>query len=111
MNYKIAVGSRDGKTVTEHFGGCSRFLIITVDIDHASFSFDGFRQVTPPCADGWHTEDAFAAVTKQLGDCSIVLISRIGPLAEQHLKNSGIDVLEYHGLIEDALKRIIQFYR
>jgi nitrogen fixation protein NifX len=111
MKYKIAVGSRDGKAVTEHFGGCKRFSIITVDEESSTYKFTEFRDVLPACNGGKHSEDGLEAAAEALSDCRIVLVARIGNGAQLVLERHGIDVLEYYGLIEDALKRIIQYYR
>lgn len=111
MIYKIAVASRDGKAVTEHFGGCKQFFIVNIDSEEKNYTFEGFRSVTPPCADGGHSDTVLSAAAEALSDCRIVLVAKIGPPAELVLKRNGIDVLEYHGLIEDALKRIMQYYK
>lgn len=111
MGYKIAVGSRDGKTVTEHFGGCARFLLIEVDTESKTYSFAGYRDVAPPCSEREHSQSALEQAAAALEDCRIVLVGKIGPPAARTLEEKGIGVLEYHGLIEDAVKRIIQFYR
>lgn len=111
MQYRLAIGSRDGKAVTEHFGGCERFLIIDTDGEKGVWSFKGFRAVTPACVSGDHTENSLNAMAEALSDCQLVLVSKIGPPAELALRRHGVDVLEYHGLIEDAMKRISQYYR
>jgi nitrogen fixation protein NifX len=111
MRYKIAVGSLDGKVVTEHFGGCGKFLIINADSDLSSYTCEGFRPVSPPCAGGEHSENGLEIAAETLSDCLIVLVAKIGPPAELALKNRGIDVLQYRGLIDDAMKRILQYYR
>ena len=111
MKYKIAVGSRDGKAVNEHFGGCSKFTIITVDEESSTYKFTGFINIEPPCNGGEHSDDGLEAAAKALSGCRIVLVARIGIGAQLVLERHGIDVLEYYGLIEDALKRIIQYYR
>lgn len=111
VKYKIAIGSRDGKAVTEHFGGCSKFLIVSVDDESTTYKFTGFLDVESPCSEGTHSDDKLDAAAKALDDCRIVLIAKIGPAAQYALERRGIDVLEYHGLIEDALKKIIKYYR
>ena len=111
MNYKIAVGSRDGKAVTEHFGGCKSFCIITVDEESSTYKFMGFRDIVPPCNGAEHSEDGLEAAAEALSDCRTVLVARIGNGAQLVLERHGIDVLEYYGFIDDALKRIIQYYR
>jgi nitrogen fixation protein NifX len=111
MRYRIAVGSRDGKAVTEHFGGCGMFLIIDADSGESSWSFEGFRPVTSACSGGEHDENSLSDMAEALSDCQLVLVSKIGPPAEAALRREGIDVIEYHGLIEDAMKRLLQYYR
>ena len=111
MSYKIAVGSRDGKMVTEHFGGCRRFLILEADSEHQTYTFKEFREVSPPCVEGEHSENGLSAVAQALSDCRLVLVGKIGPGAEVLLDRCGIDVLEYHGPIDDAMKRILQYYK
>lgn len=111
MIYKIAVASLDGIAVTGHFGGCERFILINVDSEKKNYTFGGFRFVTPPCSGDGHSNSGLNEAAEALSDCQIVLVGKIGPPAEYALKSRGIDVLEYHGLIEDALKRILQYYR
>lgn len=110
MPFKIAAGSSDGKVINQHFGSCRQFLIINVDSDNQSYSFDGFRTVTPPCNGGEHEGAALEKAAEALSDCRAVLISKIGPPAAAVITRYGIDVMEYHGLIEDAVKRILQYY-
>lgn len=111
MKFKIAVGSRDGKAVNEHFGSCKRFIILVVDADSATYQFDGYRVVEPPCSGAEHTQAGLDRVAGQLSDCRIVLVERIGTPAQLVLEQNGIDVLEYFGLIDDALKTIIHYYK
>jgi nitrogen fixation protein NifX len=111
MKYNIAIGSRDGKAVTEHFGGCQKFVIVTVDKESDTYSFTGFREIEPPCKNGDHSDDGLENAARALKDCRVVLVSRIGPTAQLILERHGIDVLEYYGLIDDAIKRIIRYYR
>lgn len=110
MSYKIAVGSSDGKVVNQHFGSCRQFLIIAIDSDRQTYVFEGFRAVSPVCSGGEHTSGALDAAAEALADCRAVLISKIGPAAEIVLERHGIDALEYRDLIEDAVKRILQYY-
>lgn len=111
MQFKVAVGSRDGKVVNEHFGSCSRFLIFIADPEQHQYRFESFLPVTPPCSAREHSDSGLLEAAETLSECRIVLVSRIGPPAELALTRQGIDVLEYHGLIEDAMKRILQYYR
>lgn len=111
MQYKIAVGSRDGKVVTEHFGGCKKFAVLSFDTRAGTYNFEEFREVTPPCGEGGHTQSGLEAAAEKLSGCKAVLISRIGPGAESLLARKGIDVLVYTGLISDAAEKIIKYYK
>lgn len=111
MSYQIAVASTDGKVVNEHFGRCRRYLVFDVDDATETYKFDSFRVVDPACKDGEHQEADFDHVVKTLSDCRVVLISRIGPAAENYLRTKGLVPLEYSGLIEDAITKIIHYYK
>jgi nitrogen fixation protein NifX len=111
MGYKIAVGSTDGKVVNEHFGRCRRYLVFNVDEAAETYEFENFREVDPVCKDGEHAEADFDLILQTLSDCRAVLVSRIGPVAENHLRAKGLTAMENGGLIEDALKKIILYYK
>ncbi len=44
-------------------------------------------------------------------DCRIILVKQLGGQSEKLLNHYGIISLQYNGLIEDALKKIIKFYK
>lgn len=108
MQYRIAVASRDGKAVNERFGGCEKFLIIEVGDKNAAWTFGGTRKVS---GTGGEDEKSLDAAADALGDCRLVLVSRIAPRAEAALKRRGIDALEYYGLIGDAMELILEYYK
>lgn len=111
MKYKIAVGTRDGKVVNEHFGSCVRFTIIEANPITQGFEHLEIRDVNPPCKSGEHHENDLDEVAEILSDCRVVLVSRIGSGAEAVLARKGIDVLEFCGLIDEAVNKIIQYYK
>jgi nitrogen fixation protein NifX len=111
MEYKIAVGSTDGKVVNEHFGRCRRYLVFNIDEAAGSCEFEGFRVVKPACADGEHEEADFDAIFDALSDCRFVLVSRIGPTADRYMRAKGLVVLENGGFIEDSITKIIKYFK
>lgn len=111
MKYKIAVGTRDGKVVNEHFGSCVRFTILEADSITQGFENLEIRDVNPPCKSGEHSDNGLDIIAEILSDCRVVLVSRIGPGAEAALTRKGIDVLEYSGWIDEAVNKIIQYYK
>ncbi len=50
LGYRIAVASKDGKVVTDHFGHCRKFSVI--EVEDGQYHFIGFREVIPPCGGG-----------------------------------------------------------
>lgn len=105
-SYRIAVASRDGEIVTDHFGGCPRFLLVGVDAA-GRYQLEGFRDVVPPCLTGAHSAASMADAVEALSDCRIVVARKIGPPAAAALRRRGIAVLEYPGRVEDALRYIL----
>ena len=104
MNTRIAVASKDGKVVTDHFGHCSKFSII--DTEEGAFHFRGFREVTPPCNGGEHTWEAIDAVLEKLTDCSYIIVNQIGGGALRILEEKKFKVIVYRGFVRDALNDI-----
>ncbi|MDS1030214.1 NifB/NifX family molybdenum-iron cluster-binding protein [Bacillota bacterium LX-D] len=107
MSYKIAVASSDGKFINEHFGRSKQFLIFEV-AENNEYRFLELRHNTPPCNSGEHGEDQMEKTINLLSDCSIVLVSQIGPGAERKLQAKGMRSYSVPDFIEDALTKLIQ---
>jgi nitrogen fixation protein NifX len=111
MKYKIAIASTDGKVVNEHFGKCLNYLIAELDEDAQTYTIEGYRHVNPPCKSSDHADADFEVILAEIKDCQIVLVSKLGIAAENFLRANGVDPLEYRGFIEDALKRLVKYYK
>lgn len=111
MKYKIAVGTRDDKNITEHFGQCPRFLIIEVDQESDETKTLEVRSTAYNVQCGEHQDEKIKDKINALKDCRIVLAKQIGGQSEKLLNHNGLIALQYDGLIEDALKRIIRIYK
>lgn len=111
MPYKVAVASTDGKVVNEHFGRCKIYLVLSVDDEQDAYCFDRFQSIVPPCQNGEHQNQDFDLVLQALSDCRAVLTCKIGPVAEQYITVRGLQSLEYGGFIDDAVHKIIQYYK
>lgn len=111
MDYKIAVGSTDGKVVDEHFGRCRKYLIFAVDETAGTYEFESFRPVDSACKNGEHGEADFDLIVQSLADCRFVLVNKIGPAAERHIRAKGLTALEYGGPIEDGMKKLIKYFK
>lgn len=111
MKYRIAIGSRDGIQVTEHFGQCSRFYVVDISQEDDQVTPVGERDTGSNSRCGDHQDDRIREKIIALKDCQIVLVKQIGGQSEKLLNHYGIISLQYNGLIEDALQRVIKYYK
>lgn len=105
MKYRIGIASSDGIVVNQHFGRADRFFIMDVNEDGGSDLLET-RKVIPVCEGGNHDEQKLKDVADKLSDCQYILVSRIGPGAENALQQRDIGVFEIPGMIEEVIKKI-----
>jgi predicted Fe-Mo cluster-binding NifX family protein len=101
MATRIAVATTDGKIVNEHFGRARAFYIL--EGAGGAFRFLEIRQTEPFCGSEDNGADRVYAL---LEDCSAVLVSRVGPGAQQALAQRGLAIYEVPMPIPEALERI-----
>lgn len=111
MKYRIAIGSRDGIRVTEHFGQCGRFYIVDIDQEDDRVTSAGIRETGSESRCGDHQDDRIREKIKVLEDCQIVLVKQIGGQSEKLLNHNGIISLQYNGAIEEALEKVKKHYK
>lgn len=103
--FKVAVTSRGGKLVDQHFGQSTTFMIF--EIEGQACKFLETRSTKKYCngGSGVGVEPREKHETiKHISDCDAVLTMRIGPGAQKKLKEYGIDCVEYCYTIECGLK-------
>lgn len=108
MAIRAAVASTDGKVINCHFGKASRFLIF--ELVNGSFEYLETREVKPCCNRGEHEDNAFENAAKELNDCSIILVSKIGLSAADFLETRGFDVYESPFPIRECLEKLADRY-
>ncbi len=107
----IAVASKDGRLINQHFGHAERFLIYKVDAGKTAFLEE--RKVNRYCQEDEeyehpYEEDRFMSVANTIKDCGFVLISMIGTIPEKKLREMGIiPVICAYG-IEEGIEKIIK---
>ncbi len=111
MKYRIAIGTKDGKYITEHFGQCRCFYIIDIEQKNDLVTFIEERDTGCRTHCGSHQDDRIRDKIRALKDCQIILVKQIGGQSEKLLNHNGIIPLQYQGLIEDALIKIKKFYK
>lgn len=106
MNYKIAVASRDGKFINEHFGRAERFLIF--DLETGNYIEE--RKNEKICQNGEHESSAFDRTSELLSDCKAIVISKIGFGASSYMESKGFDLFEAGMPISDAVEKLQKYY-
>lgn len=101
MAFRVAAASSDGKTVDLHFGEADSFYIY--DLDKTGFSFLEKRGLERVFG---HSAQEFDKVSLLLGDCSAVLIAKIGPGAARYLLEKGLRVFEAPYSISAVLDKL-----
>jgi nitrogen fixation protein NifB len=108
QNYRIAVTSKYGKLVDQHFGHASEFLIYQGD--GQEFKLLETRPVEQYCA-GMADCDEEAdrkrdSLLETVKDCDAILTMRIGYHAKERFRKSGIYIEEYCDTVENGLRYI-----
>lgn len=111
MTYRIAIGTKDGKTITEHFGQCSYFHILDISQEDDSVTFIEERITKYQDSCGNHQEAVIREKINSLKDCQLILVKEIGGRSEKLLIHNGIVPLQYQGTISQALIKIKGFYK
>ena len=105
-NYRIAVTTKYGKLVDQHFGHASQFHIYQGD--GQEFRLLETRQVEQYCAGmaecDEETDNKRDKIIETLQDCDAILTMRIGYHAKERLRTSGIYIEEYCDTVEDGLR-------
>lgn len=104
MAIRAAVASTDGKAIDCHFAKAGRFLIF--ELRNGDFEYIETREVMPCCNRGEHEDSAFENTAKELNDCSIILVSKIGSFAADFLGSRGFTVYEAPFTIREALEKL-----
>jgi nitrogen fixation protein NifB len=115
MSWRAAITSADGVLINQHFGHAHEFFIFDVESD-GSFSLIERRTVEPWCGAG-SAKDTEAdqsvgspGIADKLQDCTAVLTARIGPPARKKLELAGLTVFEQPAAIDEALKKLAEYY-
>lgn len=107
--WRVAIASRDGKVVNEHFGRAREFYIVDISPDGTGAFFEK-RAVAPLCFGSEHTEAAMAERVGALRDCVAVLAARVGMMAGRALEINGISVFEQPDFIENAISKLADYF-
>ena len=96
----VAVATKGGGRINQHFGHASEFQVY--EVSAAGAKFIGHRKVEHYCAGGYEEDEAMPSILAALQDCAAVLVAKIGHCPMKELKAAGIEpVQDYaHDYIE-----------
>ena len=98
----IAVATKGGGRVNEHFGHAKEFQVYELSADGAKFV--GHRRVDLYCQGGFGDEDKLETVTRAIADCTAVFVAKVGACPKEELLKAGIEPVERyaHEFIEQS---------
>ena len=103
----IAVASRDGREINQHFGHADRFLIFEVDSGEAKLVDE--KKVERYCtANADHAQRApiLQAIADALAGCRAVVCAQIGQGPQMEMERLGVDAFVADGPIKATLVEI-----
>ncbi|QLE44650.1 nitrogenase cofactor biosynthesis protein NifB [Nostoc sp. C052] len=101
----VAVATKGGGLVNQHFGHAKEFQIYEVGGNEVRFI--GHRKIDQYCQGGYSEEASFEHIMKAIADCKAVLVSKIGNCPQEKLQEAGIKTVEAYDVIE---KVALEFY-
>lgn len=88
---RIAVASKEGVSVSEHFGHAKKFYIFDVAPDKCQLLEQ--REVRHYCLGGSSDKTAMADILETISDCKAVFVAKIGDGPVDKLKARGIEAV------------------
>lgn len=88
----VAVATKGGGRVNEHFGHVTEFQIFEVSANEALFV--GHRRVDLYCQGGFGDDEQLPSVVRAINDCHAVLVAKIGACPRDELKAAGIEPVD-----------------
>jgi len=88
---RVAVASKDGISINEHFGHAKLFWIY--DIDDEGCWFKEKRDVDHYCLGGHSDKSALPKILYTISDCKAVFVAKIGEGPAEKLTNKGIKAI------------------
>lgn len=106
---KIAAASSDGIVVNRHFGHAAQFYIYEIIGDDVKLL--EVRKVEPVCQGGNHDDERLHENIDKIGDCSYLLVSKIGYQAAAIAEQRGVIPYEIPGVIEDSIQQLLNYVK
>jgi nitrogen fixation protein NifB len=104
----VAVATKGGGLVNQHFGHAKEFQIFEVDANDAKFV--GHRKIDHYCQSGYGEEATLEHIIKAISDCKAVLVSKIGHCPQEELQKAGLQTVEAYDVIEKVAREFYDQY-
>jgi predicted Fe-Mo cluster-binding NifX family protein len=88
---RVAVASKDGIAISEHFGHAKKFYIYDVSMHACNFLEQ--REVSHYCLGGHSDKGALAGILETIKDCAAVFVAKIGDGPTDKLNARGIQAI------------------
>lgn len=104
----VAVCTKGGGRINQHFGHAKEFQVYEVDADGVRFVTH--RRADNYCVGGYGEEDRLAEVIRTLEGIGVILCSRIGECPREDLAAAGIEAIDAyaHDYIETAVSAVFR---
>jgi predicted Fe-Mo cluster-binding NifX family protein len=105
----IAVASKDGKEINQHFGHAERFLIF--EVTDTAVTLVDEKKVERYCTyDEAHPlrGHVLRAISAALDGCRAIVCAQIGQAPQDEMARLGFPVYPLHGAIKPALAELIK---
>lgn len=104
----VAVATKGGGLVNQHFGHAKEFMIYEVDANEARFV--GHRKIDHYCQSGYGEEATLDNIIQTISDCKAVFVSKIGHCPQAELQKAGIQSVEAYEVIEKVARDFYNQY-
>lgn len=104
----LAVATKGGGIVNQHFGHAKEFQIYEVDANDVKFI--GHRKIDHYCQTGYGEEATLDGIIATISDCKAVLTSKIGNCPQAELKKAGLQVVEAYDAIDTVARNFYSEY-
>jgi nitrogen fixation protein NifB len=94
LSARVAVATRGGGLVNQHFGHATEFQVY--DVSRAGARLVGVRKVEHYCRGGDGEEDVLESIFRAVSDCAAVLVAKVGRCPSERLAAAGIEPVERH---------------
>jgi len=92
LSVLVAVATKGGGRVNEHFGHVTEFQVFEVSATRALFV--GHRRVDHYCQGGEGDEAQLPSVVRAINDCHAVLVAKIGACPKDELTAAGVEPVD-----------------